>query len=115
MRPPSWKTRTDSLSRPLTPEGRIYLHGVVQDMFDQFVEKVAQGRHMSTDDDIQSLVGHPLVRIETKPGPDIDADDDCHETCFVEISTDEGFITVVNHNEHNGYYGGFSVSISNIE
>ncbi len=38
-----------SLSRPLSPEGRAYLNGVVQDMFDQFVEKVAQGRHMTTD------------------------------------------------------------------
>lgn len=35
-----------SFTRPLTPEGRAYLHGLVDDMFGQFVAKVATGRHM---------------------------------------------------------------------
>lgn len=35
-----------SLTRPLTQPGRDYLQGLVTDMFDQFVEMVAQGRHM---------------------------------------------------------------------
>jgi len=35
-----------SFTRPLTPEGRAYLHGLVMDLFDQFVGMVAQGRHM---------------------------------------------------------------------
>jgi protease-4 len=35
-----------SLIRPLTPEGRDMLHGLVMDMYDQFVGMVATGRHM---------------------------------------------------------------------
>jgi len=35
-----------SMTRPLTPEGRAYLNGLVADMYDQFVTMVAEGRHM---------------------------------------------------------------------
>jgi hypothetical protein len=69
-------------------------------------------RHMTTDDDIQSLVGHKLLRIEAKDGPEVDKEYEVHETCFVEVGTDAGFITVTNHNEHNGYYGGFGLTIT---
>lgn len=66
-------------------------------------------RYITTDDDLQSLVGHLLIRIEARPGPDIYAD---HETMFVEIATEVGFVTLTTHNEHNGYYGGFSLTVS---
>lgn len=35
-----------SYVRPLTPEGRDVLHGLVMDMYEQFVGMVAAGRHM---------------------------------------------------------------------
>ena len=35
-----------SFTRPLTPEGRSYLNGLVGDLYGQFVGKVAAGRHM---------------------------------------------------------------------
>ena len=35
--------------------------------------------------------------------------DKAHDECFVEIGTDKGHITLVNHNEHNGYYSGFDL------
>ena len=35
-----------SLTRKLTPEGREVLHGLVLDMYEQFVGMVANGRHM---------------------------------------------------------------------
>jgi protease-4 len=38
-----------SFVRPLTPEGRDVLHGIVMDMYDQFVGMVASGRHMDAD------------------------------------------------------------------
>ena len=38
-----------SYTRPLTDQGRAYLNGLVQDMFDQFVTMVAEGRHMQPD------------------------------------------------------------------
>ena len=38
-----------SFTRPLTAEGREVLHGLVMDMYDQFVGMVAAGRHMDAD------------------------------------------------------------------
>lgn len=38
-----------SFTRPLTGPGRAYLDALVQDMFDQFVQMVATGRHMDPD------------------------------------------------------------------
>jgi protease-4 len=38
-----------SFTRKLTPEGREVLHGLVMDMYDQFVGMVASGRHMDPD------------------------------------------------------------------
>ena len=38
-----------SFIRPLTPEGKDVLHGLVMDMYDQFVGMVASGRHMDAD------------------------------------------------------------------
>lgn len=37
---------------------------------------------------------------------------DVHETAFFNILTSKGVIQLVCHNEHNGYYGGFSVQFS---
>ncbi len=38
-----------SFTKPLTPEGREVLRGLVMDMYDQFVTMVADGRHMPPD------------------------------------------------------------------
>jgi protease IV len=38
-----------SFTKALTPEGRAVLQGIVMDMYDQFVEMVADGRHMDPD------------------------------------------------------------------
>lgn len=75
-------------------------------------QSCCEHRYMACDDDVQSLVGHKLVRIEAKEGPDAAGDYDVHEQVFVEIGTDVGFITLANHNEHNGYYGGFGLTIT---
>jgi len=75
-------------------------------------QSCCESRYMTTDDDVQSLVGNELRRIESKPGTDEAGDYDVHEQVFVEVGTDKGFITIVNHNEHNGYYGGFGLTIT---
>ncbi len=75
-------------------------------------QSCCESRYMTTDDDVKSLVGNTLARIESKPGVDTEGEYDCHETVFVEVGTDKGFITIVNHNEHNGYYGGFGLTIT---
>jgi protease IV len=38
-----------SFIHPLSPEGRAVLNGLVMDMYDQFVKRVAERRHMQTD------------------------------------------------------------------
>ena len=88
--------------------------GVKIDIFDDG-QSCCETRYMTTDDDVQSLVGHNLHHIEAKPGPDEAGEYGDHETCFVEVGTDRGFITITNHNEHNGYYGGFGLSIAEHE
>jgi hypothetical protein len=67
---------------------------------------------MTTDDDLQSLIGGKLVRVEAKAAPDREDEYGEHEQVFVEVGTDKGLITIVNHNEHNGYYGGFGLELS---
>lgn len=73
-----------------------------------------EDRFMTTDDDPASLVGQVLTHLEAKPGPDIEEESGYgdHEQMFIEVATDKGFITLVNHNKHNGYYGGFSLKIT---
>jgi hypothetical protein len=68
-------------------------------------------RYMRTDDDVSSLVGHKLLAIEATDAPDEPGEYGYHEVVFLEIRTDGGFITIANHNEHNGYYGGFGLAI----
>ena len=34
-----------------------------------------------------------------------------HDVVFVDIRTDKAFVTIATHNEHNGYYGGFELSL----
>lgn len=76
-------------------------------------QSCCESRYMTTDDDIQSLVGGKLLHIMTKNGPDTgDGDYEYHEQVFVEVATDKGLITLVNHNVHNGYYGGFGLTIT---
>lgn len=76
-------------------------------------QSCCESRYMTTDDDVHSLVGGKLARIESKAGPGSTGSyGDEHEQVFVEIGTDKGFITIVNHNEHNGYYGGFGLTIT---
>lgn len=70
-----------------------------------------ESRYMSTDDNITDLIGKTLCYIDRKSAEYLDGDE-YHEICFVEIGTLEGeTVTLCSHNEHNGYYGGFSLVI----
>ena len=79
-------------------------------------QSCCENRYMTTDDDLKSLIGGRLTRIEAKSGGDVDyGHEDVHETVFVEIGTDKAFVTLCNHNEHNGYYGGFALTLTEPE
>lgn len=75
-------------------------------------QSCCESRYITTDDDLATIIGGILVRIEAKDGPNIPDEYGEHEQVFVEVGTDKGFITLVNHNEHNGYYGGFGLTIT---
>jgi len=78
-------------------------------------QSCCESRYMRTDDDMRSLIGKTLVSIETKDAPDIEDEYGVHQVVFLEIRTNDGWITISNHNEHNGYYGGFGLSIEEIK
>jgi hypothetical protein len=80
-------------------------------------QSCCEKRYMHTDDDLSYYVGATLTGAEIVKGPadpdrnddDDDLPDDRHEIQFLKVDTNRGRFTVETHNEHNGYYGGFSV------
>ena len=85
-------------------------------------QSCCERRYMTCDDDLSGHEGGHLVGINTDaadPKPVLDyagekADDDydeCHEVQFVKVQTTKGSFTLCTHNEHNGYYGGFSIEV----
>lgn len=76
-------------------------------------QNCCESRYMRTDDDLASFVGATLLDAEVKDAPSIE-DDKCgsHDVQFLEVRTDRGVFTMASHNEHNGYYGGFSIEAS---
>ena len=77
-------------------------------------QSCCESRYMRTDDQVASLVGHTLTRIEAKEAPNEPDEYGEHEVVFVEVGTDQNFVTIASHNEHNGYYGGFGLSIDEV-
>lgn len=75
-------------------------------------QSCCENRYMRTDDDVQSLVNGVLNRIEAKEAADEPDEWGVHEVVFVEVETNKGHISISNHNEHNGYYGGFGLTIT---
>ncbi len=69
-----------------------------------------ESRYITTDDTPYYLVGCIFVDVLLKNGPEL-SDEllNVHETAFLEIVTDNGSVVFQTHNEHNGYYGGFSI------
>jgi len=73
-------------------------------------QSCCEHRYMHTDDDLKYYIGATLLGAAIKDGPtESDEWGDPKESEFLIIKTSEGEFTVVNYNEHNGYYGGFSI------
>lgn len=70
------------------------------------MKNCCEDRYMSTDDDLQYFVGSVFLEAEIKEGPENSYG---HDVEFFEIKTSKGYFTIVSHNEHNGYYGGFDL------
>ncbi len=77
-------------------------------------QSCCEDRYMQTDDDLEYYVGADLLDAEIKSAPETEGEyGDVHEIEFLEIKTSLGSFTMANHNEHNGYYGGFYVKATN--
>lgn len=72
-------------------------------------QSCCESRYMRTDDDLTQFSGAIFIGAELKDAPNIEDEYGDHEVQFLEIQTDKGVFTCSNHNEHNGYYGGFWV------
>ena len=72
-------------------------------------QSCCEDRYMRTDDDLSDFVGSTLMDFELKDAPNIEDKYGEHEVQFLDVKTSDGIFTISNHNEHNGYYGGFWV------
>jgi hypothetical protein len=82
-------------------------------------QSCCENRYLHSDDNVSTLIGQTFLAIDVRDAPDIvnDSDNcDVHEVQFVDIKTKNGVVfTLSAHNEHNGYYGGIALDISEIE
>lgn len=77
-------------------------------MFDDG-QSCCETRYMMTSDDLSYYKDSRFLNVELREVPNRDADYGEHEVQFLLITTDKGVFTMETHNEHNGYYGGFSI------
>ncbi len=77
-------------------------------------QNCCERRYASTDDDLQSVVGGEFRGAEVRAAGEPEGCDcgESHEVCVLIVQTSKGDVTVANHNEHNGYYGGFCMNAS---
>lgn len=75
-------------------------------------QSCCESRYMRTDDVLADYVGAVLVGLELKDAPDVEDGGEVHEVQFLAVQTSKGVFTMSSHNEHNGYYGGFSIEAS---
>lgn len=70
-------------------------------------------RYFTSDgDDLSEFIGAKYVEAFLKDAPNVEEVYDVHEVCFLEVRTSRGSITVSAHNEHDGGYGGFGITVS---
>ena len=77
-------------------------------------QSCCEHRYMHTDDEIQYYVGSKFLGCELRSAPNLPDEWGEHEVQFLLVNTDRGTFTMVSHNKHNGYYGGFAIEIRTI-
>lgn len=73
-------------------------------------QSCCEERYMRTDDDLAYYVGSTLMEIEIRAAPNEPDQYGEHEVQFLAVKTSKGIFVLANHNEHNGYYGGFWIA-----
>lgn len=78
-------------------------------------QSCCEHRYMVIDDDLAQFVGATLTGVEVRNAPDVEDGGEAHEVQFLEVQTSLGVVSIANHNEHNGYYGGFWMKVERVE
>jgi len=74
-------------------------------------QSCCESRYMRTDDKLADFIGAQLLGAEVKDAPPIADEYGEHEVEFLDVTTSKGVFQIASHNEHNGYYGGFSIEV----
>lgn len=74
-------------------------------------QQCCEHRYMRTDDDLQDFVGAEIRGLEVRGTTRDDSGHDSADVQFLLLQTDKGDLTLSNHNNHNGYYGGFDIEV----
>lgn len=74
-------------------------------------QSCCESRYMRTDDNLKDFIGGTFDNAVIKDAPPIPYEYGDHEVQFLEIQTSKGQLMMSSHNEHNGYYGGFSIVV----
>ena len=92
-----------------------FIDGTVLKIFDNG-QSCCEYRYMRTDDNLSYFQGAILLDFELKDAPNIKDEfgseyswGEEHEVQFLDVKTSKGIFQMANHNEHNGYYGGFCI------
>lgn len=96
------KLESDSLVVHFEDKTVLYLQDEVQ--------SYCESRYMTTDDNLQEFCNSQFMDVELADGENKDSEYGEHEIQFLNIKTSKGTFQMVNHNEHNGYYGGFWIT-----
>jgi len=91
---------------------RIEVEGGLWVSFTDDGQSCCESRYMVCDDDLPSFVGSTLLDASLDSADLAEAEYGDHEIQFLRVKTSTGMISVANHNEHNGYYGGFYIACS---
>jgi hypothetical protein len=76
-------------------------------------QSCCEHRYITTDDDLPYYDGAVLHEVELGEYKSEDSEyDDSHDIQFLELRTSKGVVTFATHNEHNGYYGGFAITLN---
>lgn len=75
-------------------------------------QSCCEHRYMNVQDDLDYYVGSTYLGWDLGDCDNVDHEYDVHEIQFLNIKTSLGDISISNHNEHNGYYGGFYIQSS---
>jgi len=112
---------TESLGKEITvlniTEDRLLFHFTDDSAIKFFDDgqSCCEHRYMHTDDELQDFVGSLFQGAEIRDGPEEGSEwDGVKESQFLVITTSMGLFTVVNYNEHNGYYGGFALRVAKV-